>query len=134
MSEQDGIQALVLLLPYAPDRACSKCLNEQVDTFFHPTAVVGAPCWTDNPARRVWQPHLDRRCLSCGYTWCEATADAYAENEPAEGDDMSIRKTAAGQVLGTEVDGITKTAATAWEAEDEAGLAEENDDAGALES
>ena len=42
---------------------------------------------------------------------------------------MSIRKTAAGQVLGTEDEGITKTAATGWEPEDEAGLAEENDEA-----
>ena len=43
---------------------------------------------------------------------------------------MSIRKTAAGQVLGTEGDqGITKTAATGWEAEDEQDLADENTEA-----
>ena len=40
---------------------------------------------------------------------------------------MSIRKTASGQVLGIEPDdGITKTAAMAWEPEDEEGLADEN--------
>jgi hypothetical protein len=38
---------------------------------------------------------------------------------------MSIRKTAAGQVLGTEDEGITKTAATGWEPEDETGLQDE---------
>jgi hypothetical protein len=43
---------------------------------------------------------------------------------------VSIRKTAAGQVLGTEPDeGISKTAATDWQPEDEAGLADENDQA-----
>jgi hypothetical protein len=122
------------LLDFRLDRCCPKCLAEQINVIHHLTAVAGCPCMPSLPERRVLGEHLDRRCLSCGYSWCERVADAYAENEPAEGEDMSIRKTAAGQVLGTEDDGITKTAATAWEAEDEAGLAEENDEAGALES
>jgi hypothetical protein len=47
---------------------------------------------------------------------------------------MSIRKTASGQVLGTEGDqGITKTAATGWEPEDEKDLLDETTEADGAE-
>jgi hypothetical protein len=137
MSQQDDVKATVLLAPFSPSRPCDKCLNEQVDTFFHQSATVGSPCWTDDPAQRVWQPHLDRRCLSCGWSWCERPADdAYAEVSPEE-DPMTIRKTgsATGEVTGVEGDeGITKTAGAAWTAEAEAELQAENADADELES
>jgi hypothetical protein len=129
MSEQD-IQAVVLLPPFDPSRACPKCLNEQVDTTYHQGTMPGSPCWTDDPARRVYQEHLDRRCLGCGYTWCELPADAYPDEELAGGT-MTIRKTAAsGEVLGTEgEEDLTKTASAAWSADAELELAAENDEA-----
>jgi hypothetical protein len=84
MSEPD-VPSFPLLLPYDPSRACSKCLNEQSDAVHHRTAVLGGPCWTDNPDERVWEEHLDRHCLGCGHSWCEATADAYAREERIPG-------------------------------------------------
>jgi hypothetical protein len=82
MSQQDDVQAFVLLALHDPSKACSKCMAESVDTLYHRTAVLGSPCWTDNPAERVWEEHLDRTCLNCGHAWCEQTADAYSREEP----------------------------------------------------
>jgi hypothetical protein len=42
---------------------------------------------------------------------------------------VSIRKVASGEVLGTEDESITKTAAADWQPEDEEGLADENTEA-----
>jgi hypothetical protein len=130
MSQQDD-QAVVLL-DFAPDRPCPKDMNEQIDSVWHQTATIGWPCWTDDPAKRVWREHLCRKCMNCGHAWCEQTADAYPAEEQQQpaGEHMSIRKTASGEVTAVEPDdGITKTAAMGWEPEDEDGLAAENEQA-----
>jgi hypothetical protein len=75
-----------ILLNYAPDRNCPKCLAEQIDALHHMIAVVGSPCWTDDPNSRILREHLCRRCLHCGYGWCEETADAYAAGEQTPGE------------------------------------------------
>src|SRR6516165_8820260 len=82
------------LLDFRLDRCCPKCLAEQINVIHHLTAVAGCPCMPSLPERRVLGEDLDRRCLSCGCSGCERVADAYAEIEPAEGEDMSTRKTA----------------------------------------
>ncbi len=128
----------VLLPPFAPDSACSACSNEDTLVVFHDRATLGSwPCWPkSDPKYRIHQPHLCKRCTRCGYAWAEAPADpsAYAGEDPEE-DAMPIRKTASGQVTGTETDGmagVVKTAQQnptidpAWKADDEEALAQEN--------
>lgn len=116
------------LLPFRPASDCPKCAGEQVTLTYHSTGLAGSPCWPETSVQdRVFVPHLCKHCLRCGFGWCEQTAD-YAGEDPEE-DVMPIRKTAAsGQVLGTEGDGIAKTAAAdaPWAAEDEDALTAEN--------
>jgi hypothetical protein len=75
------------LLPFQPDRCCPKCNNEvQVEVTFHQAATLQHPCWADEPANRIWTPHLCRRCAGCGFAWCEQTADAYPAGEAPAGE------------------------------------------------
>lgn len=115
---------------YSPESSCPKCSTEDPSLVYHEGGTIGAPCWPAVIEDRVFGPHICKRCSRCGHGWVEATADAgaYAEKESRE-DAMPIRKEASsGQVLGTEGEGIQKTAATEplWQAEDEDALAMEN--------
>jgi hypothetical protein len=68
---------------------CRKCSSNDVIFEWHPMVSSEHPCWpattqlsadlglTDEQHAQLQQTeHLCRSCLSCGYAWCERTADA----------------------------------------------------------
>jgi len=67
------------LPPFDPAGVCGKCGGEMISTTYHPRPVLDMGTLWACAAGPPLGEHLCRRCTGCGYAWCEATADTYAQ-------------------------------------------------------